>query len=377
MTTVDPGRDAMAGREDTSSEDAEADLRELVADLGARSRDRLTGRRSRPARIDEVLWSNLEATGLSRLTTTAELEAGPAQAAVVLHELASFACPVPVAETDLLGAWLAAHTALTVPESGALTIGFGVAVAEGDVLRATVSDVPWAGECVAVLAVLTESGRRSVAVIDPSAQALITTDDLAGEPRGRIEVSVSLDECAELSESAYREMIRRGAWARSLQTLGSLQSAMQLTVSHTRDREQFGRSLSKFQSVQHQLAAMAGSLDKARASVALAVAAAADTGFASEQTDFAVAVAKVTLGHCVDEVVSAAHQLHGAIGVTGEHELWLHTMRARRAMAEFGSPRRWSQRLGELLLTSDNSWDVLTAAVGPGSDVDSHGSHNG
>ncbi|MCK0516715.1 acyl-CoA dehydrogenase family protein [Williamsia sp. DF01-3] len=377
MTTVDTGRDAMAGLGDTSSEEADADLRELVADLGARSRDRLTGRRGRPAGIDKVLWANLEETGLSRLTTTAELEAGPAQAAVVLRELAGFACPVPVAETDLLGAWLAAETALTVPETGALTIGFGVAIAEGDVLRATVDDVPWAGDCAAVLAVLDHDGRRSVGVIDPSAQPLTTTDNLAGEPRGRIEVAMSRDEGAALSESAYCELIRRGAWARSVQTLGSLQSAMQLTVSHTRGREQFGRSLSKFQSVQHQLAAMAGSLDKARASVALAVAAATDTGFASVETDFAVAVAKVTLGHCVDEVVNSAHQLHGAIGVTAEHELWLHTTRARSAIAEFGSPRRWSQRLGELLLASDDPWDVLTASVGLDPDGASEGLRNG
>ena len=58
------------------------------------------------------------------------------------------------------------------------------------------------------------------------------------------------------------------------------------------------------------------------------MAAAADFGFDSVQSDYAIAVAKVTLGQVVPSVVTTAHQLHGAIGVTIEHRLWLATMRA-------------------------------------------------
>lgn len=361
MTTVDPGRDAMAALGDAPAEGND-DLRALVIDLGTRSRDRLTGQRSRPVGLDEVLWANLEETGLSRLTSTAELEAGPAQAAVLLSELAGFACPVPIAETDLLAAWLSAEIGLVVPESGPLTVGFGAAAADGDVLIATVEGIPWASDCAAVLVVLERDEGRCITVIDPAVHPVSTTDNLAGEPRGRIEVSVRDGECTELSESTYTELIRRGAWARCVQTLGSVQSAVELTVSHTREREQFGRSLSKFQSVQHQLAAIAGSLERGRAAVALAVAAADDMGFGADEADFAVAVAKVTLGQCVDEIVGTAHQLHGAIGVTAEHSLWLHTMRARSTISEFGAPRRWSEQLGRRLLAG-NPWDVLTASI--------------
>ncbi|CAM3210031.1 acyl-CoA dehydrogenase [Williamsia muralis] len=377
MTTVDPGRDAMAGLGETPSDDDNNDVRSLVADLGARSRDRLTGQRSRPARLDEVLWANLEETGLSRLTTTVDFDAGPAQAAVLLSELAGFACPVPIAETDLLAAWLSAETASVVPESGPLTVGFGIASEDGDTLTATVDDVPWAADCAAVLLVLERDKGRFITVIDPSAHPLSTTESLASEPRGRIDVSVRRDDCTELPAPVYAELIRRGAWARCLQTMGSLQSTMELTVSHTRERQQFGRSLSKFQSVQHQLAAMAGSLEKGRASVALAVAAADDMGFGADETDFAVAVAKVTLGHCVDDIVSSAHQLHGAIGVTAEHSLWLHTMRARSAIGEYGSPRRWSEKLGSRLLAAGNPWDVLTVTIGADSAEDAKGAHVG
>ncbi|GGL13026.1 acyl-CoA dehydrogenase family protein [Nocardia jinanensis] len=365
MTTVDSIGNPMSGLGSPTSADDNDDLRALVEDLGGRSWDRLTGRRSRPARLDGVLWGNLEETGLSRLTTTADLGAGPAQAAVLLTGLAGFACPVPVAETDLLAAWIAAETSLPVPESGPLTLGFASATADGSMLTATVSDVPWASDCAAVVVVLGVEGRRFVAVIDPAAHRVSTTDDLAGEPRGRFEVSVRRDRCAELSDRAFTELERRGAWARCLQVVGSLRSAVALTITHTRDRVQFGRSLSKFQSVQHELAALSGSVERGSVAAGMAVAAAEDRGFAAAETDFAVAVAKVTLGQCVDEVVSTAHQLHGAIGVTAEHALWLHTMRARAAIAGFGSPRRWSEKLGERLLTADNPWDVLTASIRP------------
>lgn len=90
----------------------------------------------------------------------------------------------------------------------------------------------------------------------------------------------------------------------------------------------------------------------------LAVAAAADYGFDSAATDYAVTVAKVTVGQVVPSVVTAAHQLHGAIGVTIEYQLWLATMRARGWIGEFGDTAWHARRLGRLALDSD-PWDVI------------------
>jgi acyl-CoA dehydrogenase len=134
-------------------------------------------------------------------------------------------------------------------------------------------------------------------------------------------------------------------------------------VAHTREREQFGRPLSAFQAVQHTLAAMAGEVERARAAANLAVAAAEDFGFDSPETDYAVTVTKVTLGQVVPSVVTAAHQLHGAIGVTIEHRLWLATMRARSWIEEFGDTAAYAQRLGRLTLSGVDPWDIMIGAV--------------
>jgi len=93
------------------------------------------------------------------------------------------------------------------------------------------------------------------------------------------------------------------------------------------------------------------------------VASAADFGFGSPQTDYAVTVAKVTLGQVVPSVVTSAHQLHGAIGVTIEHRLWLATMRARGWTEEFGDTAHYARRLGRLALAAADPWNVIIGDV--------------
>jgi acyl-CoA dehydrogenase len=112
---------------------------------------------------------------------------------------------------------------------------------------------------------------------------------------------------------------------------------------------------------------MAGEIERARASATLAVAAAADYGFDSAQTEYAVTLAKVAVGRVVPAVNTVAHQLHGALGVTIEHQLWSATNRAYSWIDEFGSTGAHARRLGRATLTgpiSDDGalWDVLTGA---------------
>jgi acyl-CoA dehydrogenase len=61
-------------------------------------------------------------------------------------------------------------------------------------------------------------------------------------------------------------------------------------------------------------------------------------------------------------VTTIAHQLHGAIGVTAEHQLWLATMRARSWADEFGTTGSHARRLGRMALTAEDPWSFV---VGP------------
>jgi acyl-CoA dehydrogenase len=72
-----------------------------------------------------------------------------------------------------------------------------------------------------------------------------------------------------------------------------------------------------------------------------------------------VTAAKVAVGRAVGPVTTIAHQLHGAIGTTIEHPLWLATMRARSWADEYGTTGYHARRLGRMALSGDDPWDLV------------------
>ncbi len=350
--------DVLAGGVFASTADADehAELRQLVEDIGKRSFESRVGHRTLPEQFDGQAWATLEDTGLSRLTTTADLDAGPDEAAIVLRGLARHAVAAPIAETDLLAGWLATATGLAVPDIGPLTL----AVADEDGLA---RGVPWTRAAAAVVLALSMPDGLRVAAVQTDDLDITDGHNLAGEPRDTVRFDLPASAWTP-AEVGIDELIRRGAWARCVQVIGALDAAAEMSVAHTRERVQFGRPLSKFQAVQHALAAMAGEIERARAATTLAVAAATDYSFASPQAEYAVTLAKVTLGRVVPAVSTTAHQLHGAIGVTIEHQLWSATNRARSWIGEFGSTGHYARRLGRRALAApdDELWDALTWA---------------
>lgn len=331
------------------------DLRNLVDDIGGRAFDAAIGRRSLPDRFDSTAWHHLEEAGLTRLSSTADSGGGPVEAAVVLRALAHHAVTVPVAETDLLAAWLAGAAGLAVPDDGPLTLGIGSP-------GRPFTSVPYAATAAAlVLAERSGDGLR-VAVRTPAEVTIDTGHNAGGEPRDTVTADLAetgtFTDTARVDAGTATELVRRGAWARCVQVIGALDAAVEYSVAHTRDREQFGRPLSAFQAVQHALAGMAGEAERARAAANLAVDAVAEHGFGDPRADYAITVAKVTLGRVVPTVITAAHQLHGAIGVTIEHRLWLATQRARCWIGEFGDTTDYARKLGRMALAGD-PWELI------------------
>jgi acyl-CoA dehydrogenase len=307
----------------------------------------------------DELWRNLEDTGLARLTSSQD--AGPAEAAIVLSGLARHAAAVPIAETDLLAAWLAEKAGVPVPDTGPLTVAIADAVEHDGRVTGTAREVPWPSGAV-MLAARTADALHVGLIADAE---VVEGHNLAGEPRGSLAFDVATGDTRAFDVGLADELSRRGAWARCNQIVGALDAACELTVAHTGERVQFGRQLNKFQAVQHSLAAMAGEIERARAATALATAAATAYGFDHPATDYAVTVAKVAVGRAVNPVTTIAHQLHGAIGVTIEHRLWLATMRARSWVDEFGTTTQHARRLGRMALAADDPWDVVVSYPAP------------
>ncbi|MDH6243389.1 alkylation response protein AidB-like acyl-CoA dehydrogenase [Mycobacterium sp. OTB74] len=349
-----------------------AELQQLADQIGLRGLDT----RTLPAVFDATLWRNAESSGLTRLIDTEG--AGPAASAVVLGTLAQHAAAVPLAETDVLATWLAAQAGLTVPDTGPLTVAYArvdsyrpVGSADGDRLVGSADDdrlvgsaegVPWPRSGPVVLAVRAPDALHVAVLNSPDITA--EHHNLAGEPRGTIEFDLIAAETVRLPVTVADELLVRGAWARCLQIIGAFDSAAALTVTHIGARTQFGKPLGAFQAVQHSVATMLGEMEQARAATRLAVQAADDFGFGDARTGYAVNVAKVAVGRAVSPVTTIAHQLHGAIGTTAEHPLWLATLRARSWADEFGSTGCHARRLSELTHATQ-PWDVTVGRIRP------------
>ena len=148
---------------------------------------------------------------------------------------------------------------------------------------------------------------------------------------------------------------------------GAMTTMVDMSLAFANERQQFGRALSAFQAIQHQLSV-------ACEEVVLATTA---SRIAFTSTDIAIdpiraAIAKAIANDAASAVCSIAHAVHGAVGITAEYDLQLYSRRLRRWQVSFGSTEFWLRRIGSTRLSSDctNSVDFIRQALGVDTDSD-------
>jgi len=99
------------------------------------------------------------------------------------------------------------------------------------------------------------------------------------------------------------------------QSIGVAQAAIAAAVAYAREREQFGRKISKFQGLRWMIADMATELEAAR-QLAYSAAAMKDRGQNFTQQ---ASMAKLFASEMVNRVTAKALQLHGGYGYTKEY----------------------------------------------------------
>ncbi len=132
--------------------------------------------------------------------------------------------------------------------------------------------------------------------------------------------------------SAVQKIIQRAAVGKCCEMVGNIQRVLEMTVDYAKERKQFDRPIGSFQVIQHYCADMATDVDSARFSTYQAA------WMLSEELPCTkeVAIAKAWIGEASQRVFALAHQIHGAIGVTIEHDLHYYTRRAKAAELAFG-----------------------------------------
>lgn len=301
-----------------------------------------------PTGFDAELWQALASSELLQLGEVEEL--GVRATMTVVGELAAAGALLPVAEHDLLAGWLCGLAGIERP-SGIATVGFLDADERAHA-------VPWA---VAAERVLLVDPAGRIAVTGPEQFTLTPGQNLAGEGRDELRLTQPVD-WVDVGAPVRNGLLARGALVRAVQMVATGARAVELTIDHAREREQFGRPIARFQAVQQLIADAAAEAELARTATDWALGRLAD-GAVGDDLDHAVAVARSCAGQAASVIARNAHQVHGAIGTTAEHRLHRSTVPLLAWRSEFGTQTYWEQRLLELLRPAVTREDRLLPQV--------------
>ncbi len=288
-----------------------------------------------------VLWQALENAGFLKLLAT-EAEGGAAlplpELFPVLRSLGYHNMPLPVGQTMVAHALLPSDAVPTGRITLAAALRHG-AIGQ-DATRLTCQLTP----CGLVADwVLARDGDGLLLLPTVSAQLVPT-----GVPHSLIATLVWPDDSTAIRFSEGGAALTNFAAALFAAMLsGAMTRVFEMTLQYCNDRSQFGKSLGKFQAVQHQLSVMAE--HTAAASIA------AEAAFRTPNVTppwLTAAVAKSRTSEAAVLVASISHALHGAIGVTAEYDLQLLTRRLHEWRMAHGSEAYWNPLIGQRVLDS-------------------------
>ena len=317
------------------------------------------------------LWQALEESGLT-LAWVPDTAGGTGASVTDAFDIArisgQYAVPVALAET-LLAGWALAEAGQQC-QAGPMTIaamrdGAAITADADGRLKGRAKYVAFAREATLIVVIAERDGKCVIAGVLPQDCNLSDrATDMGGERADVLFDSTSTQFIAEAPAGFDANTMRTlGAALRASQMTGALESMLQISTQYASERVAFGRTISKFQAVQHNLANLGTEVAAAltvSGSAAETLESAADN---VEAVFFEVASAKIRVGEAVEKGAAIAHQVHGAIGFTAEHILQRYSRRTWGWRDDFGSESVWAKCLGERVIANgaDALWPMLTS----------------
>ncbi|WP_456275256.1 acyl-CoA dehydrogenase family protein [Bacillus sp. AK128] len=317
------------------------------------------------------LWKKLDELGVTMVGVDEEQggAGGDLGDFLSLLKIAGYyAAPIPIAEHILANRFLSTAGLPVTPKiatfSQAIMKDVITFTEDGETWRVSgrASFVPWArnSDFVVVVGKTVEEALllTSLRLSDCEVKE---KNSLAGEPRDEVVFSnlrVAKESVTKIELEQVEKLLYMATLSRVLLMTGALERILELTVTYSKERIQFGRPISKFQAIQQQLAILAG---ETTASMAVAdyIVNRVDDNINIDE----VAMAKIQLGDATEVVTRIAHQVHAAMGFTDEHPLHQSTRRVWSWREEFGNETTWAYALGEKVLAtkSDQLWTYITS----------------
>jgi acyl-CoA dehydrogenase len=306
------------------------------------------------------IWDRLVAAGFTHISLPEEAGGSGGSlgdAAQVLTALGHSAASVPFAETALLGGWLLSKAGLPLPDGPLAVVPERLCLQDDRIVgRARVA---WARRAHAITTLVDTPDGSIVASIDPSDVHVEPGSNMAGEAREKVEFNVPLIAATHAPAPAgvdIGSLRRRGALSRVLLMAGATEAMRDLTVGYAHERHQFGQPIARFQAVQEHLVTVAQCAAQLSVAAELAVRA-----LEQRPAELEIAAAKVIADEAAVTGTRAAHQAHGAIGMTRDYPLHLLSRALWSWRHEYGQARSWRRQVG--VMAVENGPDELFSLI--------------
>jgi len=178
-------------------------------------------------------------------------------------------------------------------------------------------------------------------------QATRTLDNTRGVADLTFDATPAVRLQAGDARAAAGALLQRLATITAFEQLGGAEACLEAARDYAAQRHAFGQPIGKFQGIKHKIAEMYVLNELARGNALRAAQSVAD-----ELPDLPLraAAARLSATSAYEFAAAEAIQVHGAIGVTWEHDLHLHYRRARATALELGPTAAWEDLIIDILV---------------------------
>lgn len=305
------------------------------------------------------LWNEIEKNGLPKISVKEKFggyEIPFFSILPLIKIVNNHGTPLPLSET-ILSNYILSESDIN-PPNGIVTFATDTKNLQikNNMISGEILSVPYLNLTKNLLIVHELNNVKKAILIDEINGEIIHKKNFLAEPRYNIKVeNLNIAEIRPIKNNIDFNFL--GAILRSAQMIGAMEKVLDLSINYCSERKQFGRALSKFQAIQHQISEMAVELSASSAALSTIT----ELGL-SEKNSNDTAILKIRAGFAAGKIIAISHQVHGAIGFTKEYELSYFTKNLNSWRNDFGNESFWEEFLGKRFLEKNNKnlWEYLT-----------------